>query len=97
MNQLSLFDAPHNGTPTSIAAAVAQSPAKAETDRTRIMSFVLTNGGSTRDEIAVGLNMLTQTVCPRVNELVKRGLLIETTEKRKTRTGAGAVVLECSK
>lgn len=87
------FDRPHNGTPTSIAAADSQSPRKTAIDRERILAYVRSAGGATRDEIEVGLGMQGNTVRPRVWELVRAGKLVETEAKRKTRTGSWAAVV----
>lgn len=88
------IERPHNSTATSIAAADSISPEKAATQRERILMFVKSQGGATRDEIEVGLNMAGNTVRPRVWELVRAGRLIESSEQRPTRAGCKAKVLK---
>lgn len=91
--ELNFDAAPHNGTPTSRAAAESQTPCKKQRDRDRIVAYVKANDGATRDELVDKLNMGVGTVCPRVFELVKSGELFEPGEKRETRTGSKAFVL----
>lgn len=88
------FDRPHNNVPTSIAAADSLSPDKAETYRARILMFVQERGNATRDEIEAGTGIAGNTIRPRVDELKKRGQLIETDEQRSTRSGRKAFVLK---
>ena len=49
--------------------------------------------GATRDELSISLLMPLTTVCGRVNELLKQQLILETDQRRQTRTGSTAVVL----
>lgn len=89
------FDAPHNSTATSRAAAADQSPAKSASDRQIILEYLReqTEHGGTRWEIAKATGVLYQTVCARVNSMVKRGTIIETERQRKTGNGSLAFVL----
>lgn len=50
--------------------------------------------GMTCDQVEATLQMLHQTISARINELVKRGYLIETGNKRLTRSGFPARVLK---
>ena len=83
----------HNGTDTSIAAAEAITPTAA-TMRARVLEFVQSRGdkGATNDEIMNALSMRIQTVCPRVNELVTGGYLLDTLVRRPTQSGRSAKV-----
>lgn len=101
--QRTLFDAPiakkpvslpHNGTPTSRAAAESCEP-QAGTDRRRVLDYVAGRGseGATRDEIAAALQLKIQTVCGRVNDLVRQGNLRASEQTRPTESGRAAAVL----
>jgi hypothetical protein len=50
--------------------------------------------GLTRDGIAEHSGILIQTVCGRVLALQDRGVLVETEERRQTRSGRRAIVLK---
>ena|SRR3990167_2664971 len=95
LGQLSLYDsqvlnAPHNGTPTSIAAAVA-AMVKVTPQSRRILGQ-LGMGPMTQDEMSIALWLPRSTACARFNEL-ERDLLIEkTNETRPTQYGKAAVV-----
>ena len=84
----------HNGTGTSIAAARSIVPHlnRLQLD---VCSFVKDRGGdgATRDEIASGLGLKIQSICPRVAELIGRQLLRESANTRKTSAGRVARVL----
>lgn len=79
----------HNDAPTSREAAERMA-GKASAKRAEVRAWVHRCGrrGATRKEIAADLGMLIQTVCPRVDELLRSHLLVETGERRK-----GAAVL----
>lgn len=88
---------PHNGTATSKRAAELAEPA-ADTDCGRILTFLRKRGakGATREEIAVGLGMLIQTVTPRVHTLINAqrwGLAYETGETREGGTGRASKIV----
>jgi len=96
-SQLSLYDAqlipaPHNGTDTSIAAAIAAGP-KVGTQKRLILDWVRERAlGATEDEIEVHCRLLRSAVCARVNELVKEGFLRDSGQRRETRWHRPAVV-----
>lgn len=93
-----LFDAPHNGTPTSKAAATAIRPS-ADTLRAQVLEYVRLCGenGATREEVEIGLEMSGSTVRPRVVELMNRGLLRERENAtRGTESGRQARILLAS-
>ena len=77
---------PHNRTETSKAAARKVSRQKVDSDRQRILDYALEVGeyGVTRDELSKALGIAIQTVCARVNYLVKTGELVP---KRHPETG----------
>lgn len=64
-------------------------------DRERVLAYLRTIGwrGATRDEVAHVLGMQLSTVCGRMRELIDQEQVIETDERRATRTGASAVVV----
>jgi predicted transcriptional regulator len=81
--------------PTSAAAAVSVRET-AGTVRARCLAFIRARGpwGATRDEIARGCGIRIQTVCARVDELLKVGAVRRTSRTRVTDTGRAAEVVE---
>jgi hypothetical protein len=88
------FDAPHNGSATSKAAAEG-----IRESRTRLVTQVFNyidskrTHGATRDEVERALRIPGNTVRPRVAELLKLTLIRETDRTRETRSGRMAAVL----
>lgn len=83
--------APHvAGSDTSKAAAEALTHKRTETDRQRIMSYLIEQGPATDEQIADALNMPGNTERPRRVELVERGDLTKHAEKGVTRSGRAA-------
>jgi len=68
-------------------------------DRLRVMNRLrsLGDAGATRDELSIGLLMPLTTVCGRVRELLDLEAVIETDQRRITRTGSTAVVLQAAR
>jgi hypothetical protein len=68
-------------------------------DRLRVMNHLESIGayGATRDELSITLSMPLTTVCGRVRELLDLGAVIETDQRRVTRTGSTAVVLQAAR
>lgn len=83
---------PHNGTDTSIAAALSKA-SSAQIDRERVYEFVAARGvfGATCDEAEVALGMTHQSCSPRFNELAKTDLEVSEL-RRPTRSGRKARV-----
>ena len=98
MTGLPLFDyqppAPYQrDSETSREAAEAIEPV-AVTVRAEVLDYVAKWGtGCTREEIAIQLCIPLQTVCARVNELIRSGHLIRTNERRMTISGRRAEVV----
>ncbi len=84
---------PHNGTPTSQAAAAAISR-RAPNLRELVFSYIASRGrdGSTADEVCTALAMWPQTATPRIRELAKAGRIVKTGRTRPTRSGCSATV-----
>lgn len=61
--------------------------------RSRILEYIRTHDGATRDELCDRLHMENQTVCPRVLELIRAGSIQESKDVRPTRKGRAARVL----
>jgi hypothetical protein len=90
MTQPTLFDrpttAPHNGTATSLAAAIGAEPGKG-TQARRVYELIEGCGsyGATRHEIAATLRIPLSSVCARVGEkpdgLLHVGLVVEQGER----------------
>lgn len=95
----SLFSAPHNGTPTSKAAAESVSPTTAKTVRNAIYAYIELRGdtGATREEIENHMGIDGNTIRPRVVELINEGRVIGTDMQRKTSNGRNAEVLVVKK
>ena len=87
------FDAPHNGSPTSIAAAASVSGAIANTLRGKVFAAIeCSKHGLTREECSEATGIRLATVCARVNELLKVGKL-HTVGTRPTTSKRQAAVL----
>lgn len=102
MTQLELFCGAHLAPALPFQRASATSRAAAEqgregaaTARERVFEFISGRGerGATRDEAARGLNMRIQTVCGRVNDLMRAGRVLKTAQTRRTESGCAAEVL----
>ncbi len=104
MNQLRLFGptswthpvttapAPHNGTPTSAAAART---ADAASNRQRVADYLIgRSDGATDEQIADALGMRTQTEVPARYMLVHYGLVEDAGCRRTVRSGCNAIVWE---
>ncbi len=92
--QIGLFDAPmprHNGTDTSREAALSLHPISGAL-RQRVLEVITRSAGMTCDEVEDRTGLSHQTASARVNELSRLGLLIDTGERRKTRSGRNAKV-----
>ena len=97
MTQLDFLTAPHNGSPTSRAAAEAIT-LTAGTLRALVMTYIRDQGehGATRQEIEDALQISGDTIRPRCKELLAMGLIHATTATRPTVAGRSAVVLEAT-
>lgn len=104
--QPSLFDSqprhrtrrpPHNGTPTSIAAAESIAPFTGA-QASKVAEFIRSRGkqGATRQEIADGLQMRLQSVCGRVNELLRSTSFIEQGTRPNPNGKQAAVVISAA-
>lgn len=84
---------PSNGVPTSDEAA-ASIASYAQRQRDIIYHYVIEQSmlGSTAQEAAIALNMPIQTVTPRLLEIRKDGLLVDSGEKRLTTSKRRAIV-----
>lgn len=88
-----LIVAPHNGRPTSRAAAQAIEP-KAGTYRHAVLELIrLEPHGLTREDLCELTGLSGDTIRPRVWELIGQGLIMESGETRPTRSGRAAEVL----
>jgi len=84
---------PHNGTPTSIAAA--ESVRNVVTGRRlAVLDALRTHGPMTQEQVGEVLGWPIQSVNPRVNELARMGLIRDTGKRRATRSGRNAAVWE---
>jgi hypothetical protein len=84
--------APHNGTPTSKAAAVAIQPSAA-TLRAKVLEAIrAAPAGLTDEEGQAATGLRVQTYTPRRGELVKQGLIEDSGSTRATSSGRKAVV-----
>lgn len=84
-----------HGSATSRAAAEAVAP-RAQSQKRRILEAYALAGeyGATREEISHWQGIRQATVCPRVNELVRKGFLEPTGRERPTTSGQPAEVLQ---
>jgi hypothetical protein len=88
--------APHNGTDTSRAAALALDPAWRATTCGKVYAAIVAAGEAaiTREELTDVTGMPIQTVCGRVNDLLKTGMIYEPEGvTRPTKSGRAAQVV----
>lgn len=83
--------APHNGTPTSKAAAKSIEPFLTQ-QAARVLRSIQSHPGCTREAVALSTGMLLSAVCGRVHQLVKDGHVVER-GTAKTSTGRSAACL----
>ena len=90
--------APYGGLPPSVSssdtsreAAVSMSHV-AHALRTKAYNYIVSHEGATCDEIENALNMRHQTASARVRELVLLGVIVNSGQRRKTRSGRSASV-----
>ncbi len=100
MNQLSLFDPPHNGTVTSKAAAQSMRDELPQLQRLALRMLGDHPGGLTREELAArsgdyGRMFTLQTACSIAHSLAKAGL-VRGVGTRETMSGRQADVLTLS-
>lgn len=58
-----------------------------------IVDVLTARGGMTREEIAAELKKPQPTICGRVNELERDGIVVSTSERRDTQYGRPATVV----
>ena len=96
MTQLDLLEYPPTGGhhPATSFEAAERIQSRIANMRDRIEDFVLSCGprGAIREEVEVALEMKTQTLCPRLNELQKRYQRLIVHGKRKTTSGCNAQI-----
>lgn len=91
---------PHNGTDTSIAAAESHTPENAKNLRAKVYAFIALRSvaggigqrGATSDEAEAVLKLSHQTCSARFNELRNAGLIVDSGDRRATRSGRKAAV-----
>lgn len=82
---------------TSKAAAVAAKP-NAETQRATALAWMKRRpDGATMQEVSIATGIPIQSMCPRFDELKKRGEIRDTGKTRPTTSGRAAVVWEALK
>lgn len=79
------------GSGTSLAAAESMKET-ASTLRSKVLEAIRKSEGLTTDEVEILLGLNHQTASPRMWELHKRGLIGDSGNRRKTRSGRMAVV-----
>lgn len=87
---MTLWDVPHNGTPTSRAAAARAQPTRQE--QAVIDALRAAPDGLTREELEDRTGLAGNAIRPRVWALVARGIVYEQGE-RPTRAGRAAAVV----
>lgn len=84
---------PTNKTDTSLQSrSFLESKGKKNQYRREIFSFIQKHNNATCDEVEVGLNMRHQTASCYIRFLTQDGFLIDSGERRLTRTGRAAIV-----
>ncbi len=83
---------PYNGTDTSEAAAESIRE-RAPLLRQRVLNHIAAQPeGATCDEVEVATGLPHQTASARINELHRAGLIVDSGERRRTRSGRTAKV-----
>ena len=87
-------DAPgHRGVDTSVAAAVALSPALGRLQQmARLAIAAAGDRGLTADELAATLHLSRWSIQPRTTELKRKGLVRDSGQRRANVTGKDAIV-----
>lgn len=87
--------APHNGTPTSIVAAVAAGR-KMGTRKQAVLASLRCwpEYGQTQDELSIALDLPRSTIASVCNALEKDGHVRKTNDTRPSRYGGSCVVYE---
>lgn len=83
----------HHGDRESIAAHDSLKPDKQRL-RALVVGYVKSAGGATSDEVEEALGLAHQTVSARLTEAKALGLVVDSGERRKTRSGRQAKVLK---
>lgn len=78
---------------TSAEAAASVAPVTGDL-RNMVLNHIRRSGGATCDECEVALELAHQTCSARVTELRKLGLIVDSGQKRKTRSNRNAAVWE---
>ena len=94
MKNYSYEYAPSNGTPTSDAAAIKMSGARASKIGAKLMAYMQGRGdyGATLQEAEFDTGISGNTIRPRMLTLRKRGQVVDSGLYRKTLDGNNAVV-----
>lgn len=82
----------HGGADTSISAFASTPDKKRTKDRMMIMVALDIHPGQTCEELEEFLQMKHQTCSARISELLKMGKIVDTGERRLTRSGKKARV-----
>lgn len=92
-NRIGKFQRPGDAAETQRTAAVLAYP-NTGTQRRRVLDYITNCGGygATDENVQDGLNMNPSTQRPRRVELVEGGFIVDSGDKRKTRSGREAVV-----
>jgi hypothetical protein len=86
--------APHNGTATSLAAAMALDPDWQATQCGIVYAAIKARADATREELTEATGLPIQTICGRVDNLLKMGMVYEPEGvTRPTKSGRQAHVV----
>ena len=83
-------------TPGTSQEAAHKIQGKASALRDQVERLFLTGAQMTADECAEALHESVLAVRPRLSELLKMGLLVKTSERRKNASGMSATVLRAA-
>lgn len=83
----------HRTSPTSQAAARSIAPHR-RGQQDAIVEFLSNHGDGTREEIAQATGIAEKSVCPRITELRKAGVVRKTSRTRPSSSGRDVEVLE---
>jgi hypothetical protein len=98
VNKMVMPPAPHNGTATSRAAALALDPDWRATQCGIVYAAIKARADATREELIEATGLPIQTICGRVDNLLKMGMVYEPAGvTRPTKSGRQAQVVRAVK
>lgn len=58
----------------------------------QVLNYLKSSGGATTEEVSIGTGLYAYTAAPRITELRKLGIVLDSGDRRKTSRGKNAIV-----